>query len=209
MIILQALTPYVNEVNLKLMPDEKVNRESSIVNRIISIYHLPFTIRRKSKAFTLIELLVVISIIAILITIIIATFGTTQQKARDSRRKTDLDAFKKALQLYQGDTRGSAWYPDCPGAPLTCDLTVPASFDPALDVIYLKDFPTDPEGATDYLYDVSGATCDTDINGDGSNVAGCNSYSIRACLENVNDSDADATDTCTSADYVSYTITNP
>src|SRR3990167_11225741 len=88
------------------------------------------------RGFTLIELLVVISIIAILITIIVATFGTTPQKARDSRRKTDLDAFKKALELYQGDTRGAAWYPACP-VTSPCGLTAPGSFAPPMDTLYL------------------------------------------------------------------------
>ena len=122
---------------------------------------------------------------------IVATFGTTQAKARDSRRKTDLDAFKKALELYKGDTPGSSWYPACPAAdPTPCAITLPASFDPALDALYLRDFPIDPEGVNDYSYDTAGSTCNTDIFGDSSNVDGCNGYRLIACLENVNDADA-------------------
>src|SRR3989338_5141317 len=208
MIILQALTPYVNEVNLKLMPDEKVNRESSIVNRILSIYHLPFTIRRKSKAFTLIELLVVISIIAILITIIIATFGTTQQKARDSRRKTDLDAFKKALQLFKSDTKGSSKYPSV--------INDNALVTPK----YIKEILQDPSLSTvnggNYIYNAfqgngtSNCTPSADTTTDASN-GNCETYKLTACLENTNDANKDATTDpiCSAAGYASYTITNP
>ena len=192
------MTLDVNAVILNLMP---------ILNA------LRLKLNAKS-GFTLIELLVVIAIIAILITVIVATFGTTQAKARDSRRKSDLDAFKKALELYKGDTPGSAWYPAC-DASSPCDLTDAAAFDPAMNVLYLRDFPTDPEGVNEYSYDTDIAdACIGDIgNGD----PGCNGYEIVACLENENDSsreedDGGAADRCGGAvadGYVGYVIHNP
>lgn len=50
--------------------------------------------------FTLIELLIVISIITILITIGVTSFSTSQKKARDSRRKTDLRDVQSAMEQY-------------------------------------------------------------------------------------------------------------
>lgn len=48
--------------------------------------------------FTLIELLVVISIIAILSVIGFAIYGTIQSRARDSRRKADIDAIASSME---------------------------------------------------------------------------------------------------------------
>ncbi|MBM3282806.1 prepilin-type N-terminal cleavage/methylation domain-containing protein [Candidatus Gottesmanbacteria bacterium] len=50
--------------------------------------------------FTLLEVLVVIAIIAILITIGIASFSTVQKKGRDSKRKSDLKEVQTALEQY-------------------------------------------------------------------------------------------------------------
>ena len=159
------------------------------------------------RGFTLIELLVVISIIAILITIIVATFGTTQKKARDSRRKTDLDALKKALELSKSDTKGAAWYPDCPSADShgDCLLTDRTSFNPALDSVYIKDFPQDPGNLHAYVYDVhNAATCVAD---------GCTSYELYACVENPKDNQAKVVPATGKAHNCSsgyaYSVTNP
>lgn len=176
------------------------------------------TVQRKTFGFTLIELLVVISIIAILITVIVATFGTTQKKARDSNRKTDLDAIKKALELFKSDTKGAAKYPD----------SIYASIDGGPNDLltleyakYIKETPTDPSIVTvnggQYIYtpnDGSGGACSgggntTTAASDGS----CVDYTLTACLENTNDSDADnpAVTACSTSpnDYASYTITAP
>ena len=57
------------------------------------------------SGFTLVELLVVISIIAVLSVIGITLFSGAQSKARDSIRRNDLDAIKKALeQNFDGAT---------------------------------------------------------------------------------------------------------
>jgi general secretion pathway protein G len=54
----------------------------------------------KTRGFTLIELLVVIAIIGILASIILASLGSSQLKARDARRISDIDSYQKALALY-------------------------------------------------------------------------------------------------------------
>lgn len=60
-------------------------------------------INSKQKAFTLLELLVVIAIMAILTVLGIRTFGSVQQKSRDSHRKQDMQNISKALELYYND----------------------------------------------------------------------------------------------------------
>ncbi len=157
------------------------------------------------RGFTLIELLVVISIIAILITLIVATFGTTQQKARDSRRKTDLDALKKALELFKGDTPGSSWYPNCQSPLATsCNPAIGTDFEPDLDVKYIKKFPLDPSTKSGYTYIPTGCQ-----NVGSPAVNYCASYSIVACLENGKDANADSPKYPACTTDASYTITNP
>lgn len=57
------------------------------------------------KGFTLVELLVVISIIAVLSVIGITIFSSTQKEARNSRRRSDIDAIAKAMEVnYNGST---------------------------------------------------------------------------------------------------------
>lgn len=53
--------------------------------------------------FTIIELLVVISIIAILTTIGLISFTQTNKRARDGKRKADLEQVRSALVLYRTD----------------------------------------------------------------------------------------------------------
>lgn len=61
----------------------------------------PVSTRR--GGFTLIEILVAISIVAILTMIGITNFRVANKKARDGKRKGDLEQIKAALELYRTD----------------------------------------------------------------------------------------------------------
>ncbi len=59
----------------------------------------------KNKGFTLVELLVVISIISVLSVIGITSYSSVQSKARDTKRKADIDAIAKAFAIkYNAET---------------------------------------------------------------------------------------------------------
>lgn len=55
------------------------------------------------KGFTLIELLVVIAIIGLLSTLAVVALGSARQKARDSKRLSDIKQIQTALELYYTD----------------------------------------------------------------------------------------------------------
>lgn len=55
------------------------------------------------KGFTLIELLVVIAIIGLLSTLAVVALGSARQKARDSKRLSDVKQMQTALELYFTD----------------------------------------------------------------------------------------------------------
>lgn len=77
---------------------------------------LPRAQSMQSRGFTLIELLVVIFIIGLLASIVIVSVNAARLRARDSRRMSDIDALKKAVELYN-DANGE--YP--PSVTTACD----------------------------------------------------------------------------------------
>lgn len=155
----------------------------------------PKSWRRKAiQGFTLIELLIVITILGILAGLVLASYGAAQARGRDSRRKTDLDAIKKSLELTKQDTVGQYYYPACDSG-ASCTLTnTNTSTD--LAPTYIKAVPSDPKTNTGYTYTPSGCT--------GVN---CTSYTLNTCLENLNDPQKDAVDICPASDTVSYSVT--
>lgn len=95
------------------------------------------SLKNKSKGFTIVELLIVIVVIAILATLVIVTFTGIQQKARDSKRQTDVDALDSHLEAFYAN---NGYYPT------VTDLTTPSwvsqnmkGFDPSA--------LTDPKGS--------------------------------------------------------------
>lgn len=66
-------------------------------------HNIKFLISKRSKAtkgFTLVELLVVISIMGILAALGTARYMTAEKNTRDSRRKSDLNQYRVALESY-------------------------------------------------------------------------------------------------------------
>ncbi|OGD93536.1 hypothetical protein A3C33_00810 [Candidatus Curtissbacteria bacterium RIFCSPHIGHO2_02_FULL_42_58] len=162
-----------------------VNRKSLIVNREHKqkIPDERYTMNHK-HGFTLIELLIVITILGILAALTLVSYGSAQERARDSKRKQEIDAIKKTLELAKQDTAGSYYYPNAL-----------ASLAPT----YIKVVPTDPKTGLSYTYSPTPAGCSTN----------CTSYALTGCLENTNDSQKDATqnETTCPGTPVSYTIT--
>jgi len=58
------------------------------------------SIRKKNSGFTIIELLIVIIVIGILATLVIVTYNGIQQKARNTERKTDINAIQGQIEAY-------------------------------------------------------------------------------------------------------------
>jgi len=58
------------------------------------------SLKRKQHGFTIVELLIVIVVIGILAGLVVTTFSGIQKKARDSERKTDINALHSQLEAY-------------------------------------------------------------------------------------------------------------
>lgn len=61
------------------------------------------SLRKKQTGFTIVELLIVIVVIGILAAIVITTFTGVQKRARDSERKSDLQALSSQMEVYFAD----------------------------------------------------------------------------------------------------------
>lgn len=150
---------------------------------------------QKKEGFTLVELLIVIGVIGILTALALPNFFAVRERARDSKRKSDLNQMQKAIELYKSDQSPLQQYP-ATAVLATCGSTWSNA---TTAVVYMKKVPCDPsDDTTPYTYT--------------RNAADTLQYTIVACLENQSDSDKDAVDTCTTgtnANKVSYTITEP
>ena len=98
----------------------------------------------QKKGFTLIELLVVITIIGILITVGSVSYTRALKLSRDSKRKTDLEQVRQALETYRSDIHT---YPIATGA-------IPS----LLSTDYITIIPTDPKSTGAYGYKSSTGT---------------------------------------------------
>lgn len=96
----------------------------------------PILKRKKNQGISITELLIVITIIAILMVVFMAAFKpwTQQAKARDSRRKSDLQKLKAPLEDYYNDN-------NC--YPLSLGNLVPD---------YIGEEPKDPDTGDYYEY---------------------------------------------------------
>lgn len=141
-----------------------------------------FTLISKAcKGFTLIELLVVISIIGILATLLIANLGGVRERARDAKRKNDLNQIQKALELYK-NSQSTPEYPE------TGDVEdLAADFEPD----FMEDVPHDPKCSFDSTsgdWECTGSWPDYNYARDETDSL---KYVIWTCLENKSDQQKD------------------
>ena len=64
---------------------------------------ISLTKKRDQKGFTIVELLIVIVVIGILAALVVTTYSGIQAKARDSKRKTDLQALQTQIEAYYAE----------------------------------------------------------------------------------------------------------
>ena len=62
--------------------------------------------KTKQSGFTIVELLIVIVVIGILAALVITTFSGVQQKARDTKRQTDIRALYSMLEAFYAQNGG-------------------------------------------------------------------------------------------------------
>ncbi len=75
------------------------------------------------NGFTLVELMVVITVISILTTIAISTYSGIQARAKDTKRKGDIDAIAKAMEVNYNRVTPFQYSALCAISPTTNDCT--------------------------------------------------------------------------------------
>lgn len=89
--------------------------------------------RKTEKGFTLIELLVVITIIGVLTSLFIANMVSVRERAKDARKKSNLNELKTALRLYYNDNQNY---------PTAGNLPAPGgTFSSGGGVVYMQEVP--------------------------------------------------------------------
>lgn len=95
------------------------------------------------KAFTLVEILVVVTIIGLLASIAAVSYSQFVKQSRDTRRKTDIEQIRAALELYRNfDLSGE--YP--------ASITFGTGDIADGTATYLKKIPNDPLNTRGYVY---------------------------------------------------------
>lgn len=134
----------------------------------------------KNSGFTLIELLVAVGIIVVLSTIGIVYYQSAQRKARDNKRKSDLEQVRAALEMYrsqEGEYPSGNWG---------------TMIDTLQDNDYINQEPEDPRpGSYNYYYTSSGQT-----------------YSMCAYLEGDDPGSCSGSPSC-GDDACNYGVVNP
>lgn len=155
-------------------------------------YHLSHI--TSHPGFTLIELLVVIAIIALMIGIALPNFVGARERARDSKKKQELQQVKNALRLYYNDYQqypgtssssgpkylsamlgcGTTGILTCPSTCALADFAAGGTTD-GCGTIYMKKLPLYNNASPQYVQTGSG-----------------DDFRLGVVLENVSDPDLDA-----------------
>ncbi|HSX30101.1 MAG TPA: type II secretion system protein [Candidatus Saccharimonadales bacterium] len=138
-------------------------------------------LKKKQQGFTIVELLIVIVVIGILATLVIVTFTGIQQKARNTKRQTDINAVSSHVEAFYAS---NGYYPTL--AHMN-DSTWRGSNVKGLDPAALKD----PKGSAQTLVAAPAANsyayAVTDDTGSAANCAAdetvCSKYTLTATLE--------------------------
>ena len=101
------------------------------------------------KGFTFIELLVVTTIIILLSSVALVSYQSAGRKARDDKRKADLEQIRSVLEMIRSDI---GCYPYNDGG--TCRACLPPASGAwtCNGVTYMHEFPQDPKGGQHYYY---------------------------------------------------------
>lgn len=142
----------------------------------------------KGKGFTLVELLVTISILAVLMSIAVISYGNIQKNTRDAKRKSDLATIQAVLEQYHTD---SGYYP--------ASLLGAGSALSNGSKIYLSKIPGDNDGSS-YSYTAKPNLCNN-------STINCTNYCLYAVVEN--DSNIITTTQCSGAPTQTYQTQAP
>ncbi len=145
-------------------------------------------LRLLRRGFSLIELLVVIAIIATLVTLSVVSYTTVNKRSRDTKRKSDVEQLRNALEIYRAENR---LYPDVGSG----NWTDAGNLSSLLVTTYISAIPNDPKSTQSYRYQATGESGGSYY-----------SYCLSVKLES-----EDPTDSCT-PDTVSehnYGVKNP
>ncbi len=150
------------------------------------------------KGFTLIELLIVVAIIGILTALVTTNLQGVRERARDTRRKSDLRTIQQSLRLYYNDAKrfptSSTTYKiegcNTINAPQECDWGTAFA---TTTTTYMTSLPLDPSNTATFVRTYNYEAMNDD------------QYILVASLENESDLDiAESQSRCTTV-YTSYT----
>lgn len=132
------------------------------------------------KGFTFIELLISVAIILLLTSAAVVFYQPANKKARDNKRKTDLEQIRAALEMYRAD---NDLYPVGGWSTMTNALS---------GGNYLNDIPQDPKAYSYYYNSDDGL-----------------SYSLCAFFESGGDDDCGDNCNAPGGQECNYKLTNP
>lgn len=152
---------------------EIVPSSKNCINKVLSIDKM------NKKAFTLIEVLVAISIVAVLMSLALVSYGGSRAQARDAQRKSDLNQYRNALENFASANSGI--YTSRASRREAEVLCNPSAGEPGeLDPNFISSCPIDPRF---YNGSLEGYRYYYHSNGSGAGVIDATRYVLFAKLE--------------------------